>query len=59
MFGSLIMFASGFFTKSPNSANASLTCWLGVKCLEKFARILLAREMSMVAISIPHCLANA
>ena len=59
IFGNLIMFAWGFFTKSPNSANASGICCSGFRYDGKFAKILPAREMSFVSKSIAQVLANA
>ncbi len=59
MLGSLIMFASGFFTNSPSSDKASVTFCSPVNFSGNKASILLAKEMSFVSISIPVDLVKA
>ena len=47
------MFASGFLASSPNSDNASGTFWSSVKKSGKTAKILAAKDISLVSILIP------
>ena len=53
MFGNLMMLASGVFANSPSSAKASATFWSSVKTSGKTAKILPAKEISLVSTLIP------
>lgn len=59
MFGSLMMFASGVLASAPSSARASGMVCSGVSLSGNAARILPAREMSLVSMLIPDVLVNA
>ena len=53
------MFASGFFTNSPRVAKASSTFWSSFNLSGNRARILAAKEMSLVSMSILEFFTNA
>ena len=53
------MLASGFLASSPNCARASSTCCSFGKISENTAKILAAKEMSLVSKSIWELLVNA
>jgi hypothetical protein len=53
IFGSFTILASGFLTSSPRSSKSLVTCWLSSKNSGKVAKILAAKEISLVSISIP------
>jgi hypothetical protein len=57
--GSLMIFASRFSVSSPSSVRSSPILWLWVRFSGKFARILPAREMSLVSTLTPAALVNA
>ncbi len=52
MFGNFIILASGFLASSPNCVRASSTCCSFGKISENVAKILAAKEISLVSKSI-------
>ena len=52
IFGSLIIFASGFLASSPSSARLFATFWFSVSFSGKTAKILAAKEISLVSMVI-------
>ena len=59
MFGSFMMFASGWVASSPSSARASGTTWSAFRFSGKCDRILPAKEMSFNSYSIPELAVKA
>ena len=53
MFGSLMMFASGFSVSAPSSASASPMRWSGCRYSGKLAMMRPASEMSRVSTATP------